>query len=189
MSDRAVLIGLMLLAGWSATFAAGAEARFELGRPATADEIAAQDIAIGPRGDELPSGSGTARAGALIYAQKCAMCHGASGHEGPDPVLVGGAATLAGSQPVLSIGSFWPYATTVYDYIYRAMPFTQPGSLVPDEVFALTAFLLYSNGIIAQDMVVDRDNLAAVRMPNRNGFIADPRPDTAPADPAPSEGN
>jgi S-disulfanyl-L-cysteine oxidoreductase SoxD len=105
------------------------------------------------------------------------MCHGARGDEGPDPVLVGGQGSLAGPTPQMTIGSYWPYATTVYDYIYRAMPFTRPGSLPADAVYALTAFLLHANGIITADTVLDRDSLPAVVMPNRHGFVPDPRPD------------
>lgn len=148
-----------------------------LGRAADAAIVAAQDIAVGPRGDELPAGRGGVAQGAELYALHCAMCHGAEGHEGPDPVLVGGQGSLASATPQLTIGSYWPYATTLYDYIYRAMPFTRPGSLAPDTVYALTAFLLHANGIIAADAVLDRSSLPAVVMPNRNGFDPDPRPD------------
>jgi S-disulfanyl-L-cysteine oxidoreductase SoxD len=151
--------------------------RFDFGRAATPAEIAGVDIAIGPHGDELPRGSSTAREGALIYARKCAACHGADGRQGPDPALVGGLGTLDSVAPVLTVGSFWPYATTVFDYIYRAMPLTQPGSLEADEVYALTAFLLHRNGIITEHDVLDRDRLPKVRMPNRDGFVRDPRPD------------
>lgn len=148
-----------------------------LGTPARAAALRQQDIAIGPRGDELPAGRGRAADGGVIYLAKCATCHGATGTEGPDPMLVGGQGTLAGENPRLTIGSFWPYATTVFDYIYRAMPFNAPGSLTSDETYALTAFLLEANGIIAADDVIDRDSLPAVAMPNRNGFTTDPRPD------------
>ncbi|MEX2481675.1 MAG: cytochrome c [Gammaproteobacteria bacterium] len=148
-----------------------------LGKAAAAATIAAQDIAIGPRGTALPPGRGTVSEGAALYASKCAMCHGEQGHEGPDPALVGGQGSLASDSPLLTIGSYWPYATTVYDYIYRAMPFFQPGSLSPDDVYALTAHLLHTNGIVAADAVIDRTSLPAVSMPNRDGFIADPRPD------------
>jgi len=138
------------------------------------------DIAIGPAGAELPAGSGSVADGAAIYAQRCAMCHGATGREGPDPVLVGGQGTLTSEKPIRTVGSYWAYATTLYDYIYRAMPFVAPGSLKPGEVYALCAFLLHANGIVALDAVMDRDSLPAVHMPNRDGFPPDPRPDIAP---------
>jgi cytochrome c len=127
-------------------------------------------------GAELPPGRGSVAEGAQLYAQQCAACHGATGREGPDPVVVGGQGSLASAQPVQTIGSFWPYATTVFDYIRRAMPFTAPGSLSDDQVYALTAFLLAANGVVPQDAILDRERLAAVRMPNRDGFTPDPRP-------------
>lgn len=148
-----------------------------LGTPADKQAIAAWDIAIGPSGEELPAGEGSAETGAAIYATRCAACHGASGREGPDPVLVGGHGSLLSDQPLRTIGSYWPYATTLYDYIYRAMPLTQPGSLSAHEVYALCAFLLHANGIINKPAVMNRNTLPAVKMPNRNGFVPDPRPD------------
>lgn len=149
-----------------------------LGRTPTAAEIVAWDIAIGPDGKELPVGKGNARDGKEIYRQKCSPCHGATGTEGPRDVLVGGKGSLATAKPLKTIGSYWPYATTIYDYISRAMPFNAPGSLTPDEVYALTAFLLYRNGIVEEAQVMDANVLPRIVMPNRNGFRADPRPDT-----------
>jgi cytochrome c len=148
-----------------------------LGRTPTAAEIQAWDIAIGPEGKELPAGQGTAREGAALYRDKCAMCHGANGNEGPQDVLVGGQGSLTTAKPVRTIGSFWPYATTVYDYIYRAMPFYAPGSLSPHEVYALTAYLLFRNGIVSEDEVIDARTLPKVIMPNRAGFHPAPRPE------------
>ncbi len=158
------------------------ERRYGLGTIADPAHIARIDIAIGPDGAELPAGRGTVAEGRALFARHCAMCHGASGREGPDPVLVGGRGTLAGNEPLLTIGSFWPYATTLYDYIYRAMPFLQPGSLAPGEVYALCAYLLFENAIIDEDTVVDRASLPRIRMPNRDGFIPDPRPDVVPSE-------
>lgn len=150
---------------------------FGLGHTPTAAEIQAWDIAIGPDGKELPAGQGTAREGATLYHAKCAMCHGASGSEGPQDVLVGGQGSLATAKPVRTIGSFWPYATTVYDYIYRSMPFYAPGSLPPHEVYALTAYLLFRNGLVDEDDVIDAQTLPRITMPNRDGFRPDPRPE------------
>lgn len=158
-------------------FAHAGEGAYGLGRVIEPAQIAAWDIAIGPRGSELPAGSGSVEAGAALYGARCAMCHGATGVEGPDPVLVGGQGSLASIKPLLTIGSYWRYATTLYDYIYRAMPFVAPGSLTPDEVYALCAFLLNANGIVDDGAVLDRISLAAIVMPNRDNFIADPRPD------------
>lgn len=150
-----------------------------LGRTPTAAEIQAWDIAIGPDGQELPAGRGTAREGSLLYREKCAMCHGEHGSEGPQDVLVGGQESLATAKPVRTIGSFWPYATTIYDYLYRAMPLYAPGSLPPSEVYALTAYLLFRNGIIGEDEVIDAQTLPKITMPNREGFRPDPRPEHA----------
>jgi S-disulfanyl-L-cysteine oxidoreductase SoxD len=132
--------------------------------------------AIPPDGTGLPDGSGTVSAGAEIYTQKCAHCHGATGSEGPFDVLVGPDMPVYGPQARRNIGNYWPYATTVYDFIKRAMPFDNPGTLTPDEVYAVTAWLLNQNGIIPEDAVMDRDTLPAVEMPNRDGFVPDPRP-------------
>ncbi len=147
-----------------------------VGRLAKDAEIKAWNIAIGPRGDELPAGSGNVAAGREIYAQYCAYCHGVTGQEGPDHQLVGGRGSLSSETPVKTIGSYWPYATTVYDYIARAMPFPAPGSLTPDQVYAVTAFLLYANDIIDSNAVLTEKNLADVVMPNREGFVSDTRP-------------
>ncbi|MCC6709558.1 MAG: cytochrome c [Gammaproteobacteria bacterium] len=170
MSRHAWLLAMLLVA-----CAARAEG-YGLGHAVDAARLRAADTAIGPRGVELPPGSGSVAAGAELYGRQCAACHGAHGTEGPDPVLVGGQGTLASAHPVQTIGSYWPYATTLFDYIRRAMPFTAPGSLNDDEVYALTAFLLAANGVVPQDTVLDAARLATLRMPNRDGFIPDSRP-------------
>lgn len=149
-----------------------------IGRAPTGATLAARVEPIGRLGAELPAGAGSAATGAKIYAERCAACHGATGREGPDPVLVGGRGTLGGKEPVQTIGSYWPYATTVFDYIRRAMPFPAPGSLSDDDVYALTAFLLAANGIIGAHDTLDRASLPRVVMPNAQGFDGDPRPDT-----------
>ena len=146
------------------------EARPNLGVPATAEQIAGWDLSIGPDGENLPPGSGTAARGAEIFAAKCAACHGADGTGGPNDALAGGHGTLASAEPVRTIGSYWPYATTIFDYVRRAMPYTAPQSLTNDEVYALTAHLLHLNGIIDEDLVVDAAALPAIEMPNAGGF-------------------
>ena len=142
-----------------------------IGRSATPEEIRAWDISIGPSGKELPAGSGTAIDGAKVYAEKCAVCHGAAGEGGIGTRLVGGQGTLTSAKPVKTVGSFWPFATTVYDVINRTMPYDKRGSLSPTEVYSLTAFLLYKNGIIKESDVIDAKSLPKIQMPNRNGFI------------------
>jgi hypothetical protein len=143
---------------------------YRMGRPARDSEIAAWDIDIMPDGHGLPMGSGTAREGALIYAQQCASCHGPKG-EGVPPYL----ALSVTETSWRALGSYWPYATTVFDYVRRTMPFDTPGSLSNDEVYALTAFLLHLSDIVPVDDVIDATNLAQVVMPNANGFILDDR--------------
>ena len=158
--------------------AANAQApNYGVGRSPTPEEVRAYDTSVGPQGKELPPGRGTAREGASIYAQKCAACHGATGTEGPADRLVGGQGTLTSDRPVKTVGSYWPYATTVWDYINRAMPVNNPGSLTPNEVYALTAFILSRNGIVKETEVIDRESLPKVRMPNRDGSVPDARPD------------
>lgn len=151
--------------------------RYGFGNPATEAEIAAWNIDVAPNGVGLPPGHGTVLQGAIVYAGKCASCHGVTGTEGPHNRLVGGQGSLNSDHPVKTIGSFWPHATTLYDYIFRAMPFTAPQSLTPDEVYSLVAWLLHQNGIVPKDAVLDARTLPAVRMPNRGGFVSDPRPD------------
>jgi cytochrome c len=142
-----------------------------LGDAIAAADLAPWDISIQPNGDGLPPGSGTAAAGEQIYAVKCIACHGEKGAGQPNDRLVGGQGTLTQLAQVRTIGSFWPYASTVFDYIRRAMPFQAPQSLTNDEVYALTAYLLALNGIIDDDDEMNARTLARVRMPNRDGFI------------------
>ena len=142
-----------------------------LGTAVTAEQIAGWDISIGPDGDGLPPGSGTVSEGAQVYASKCAACHGADGSGQPNDSLVGGHGTLNTSAPVKTVGSFWPYATTIFDYVRRAMPVTQPLSLTDDEVYAVTAYLLAINDIIEDDEVMNAETLPRVEMPNRDGFV------------------
>jgi cytochrome c len=150
---------------------------FGFGRPATADDIRAIDIDVRPDGTGLPPGSGSALEGQPIFAQKCVACHGAAGEGGVGPRLVEPTPFKPGVT-VATVGNYWPYATTVWDYINRAMPFDRPGSLAPDEVYALTAYLLSANAIIAESDVMDAQSLPAVKMPNAAGFTSpDPRPD------------
>ncbi len=153
------------------------ESRYGLGKPATEADIKAWDIDIAPNGVGLPYGRGTVQQGATLYAVKCAACHGPTGTEGPNDRLVGGQGSLATDHPIKTIGSYWPYVTTLYDYIFRAMPFTAPQSLTPDEVYSLVAWLLHQNGIIEKDAVMDARTLPTIRMPNRDGFISDLRLD------------
>jgi cytochrome c len=143
-----------------------------VGRAPTAAEVQALDIAIGTDGKELPPGSGNAKTGARIFGEKCAACHGES-QEGSSqaPALVGGKGTLTSLHPKMTAGSYWPFATTIFDYVRRAMPRFQEGTLKVDEVYSLTAFILYRNDIIKEDDVIDATTLPKIKMPNRDGFI------------------
>src|SRR5581483_6598164 len=130
----------------------------------TPDEIAAYDISADPNGDGLPPGSGTPRQGEAVYAAKCVSCHGEKGVDGPADRLVGGQGTLTGDKrPIKTVGSYWPYATSVFAYIRRSMPFTEPKSLTPDETYAVTAYLLQLNGIIKSNEVMNAQTLPKVR--------------------------
>ena len=150
---------------------------FGLGRTPTAEEIKAWDVTIPPDGKGLPPGSGTAALGKPIFTVRCASCHGEKGEDAKYGRLVGGRGTLTTDKPLLTIGSFWPYATTLWSYINRAQPLDEPGSLTTAQVYAVTAYLLHLNGIIGETDVLDARTLPQVRMPNRDGFVPDPRPD------------
>lgn len=148
--------------------------RFGIGRTATSDQIAQLDHDVRPDGLGLPAGSGTVAAGRALFAQKCAACHGSGGTGGPNGALVV-TPPAPGQRPANVIGNYWPYATTVFDYVKRAMPFNEPGSLTDNEVYALTAFLLHANGLISEKTVVDARTLPKVPMPARDRFVPDDR--------------
>ena len=143
-----------------------------LGRDVKPEEIAVWDMSIPPDGSGLPAGGGTAVEGAAVYNANCAACHGANGTGGPADPLVGGIGTLASKKPVKTVGSYWPYATTLFDYVRRAMPFNAPQSLSNDEVYAVSAYLLFLNGIINPEARMDAKTLPQVNMPNRDGFVS-----------------
>ena len=146
---------------------------YNMGSTPSPEEIRAMDVNVGPSGKELPPGNGTAKEGARVFAQQCAPCHGRDGEgtKGLGPVLVGGKGSLASAHAVETVGSFFPLATTVWSYINRSMPAQKPGSLSANEVYAVTAFLLYRNEIIQESDVLDAKTLPKVKMPNRDGFV------------------
>ena len=155
--------------------------QYDIGRPASAADIAAQNIDVSPNGDGLPAGSGTPEQGATVYAGACASCHGANGEGKPPayPQLVGGPRgnfNFASDFKIQrTIGNYWPYATTLYDYIRRAMPLTAPGTLTPDQTYAVTAYLLNREGIVPAGTTLDAKSLTAVVMPARDHFVQDDR--------------
>jgi len=172
-------------AGWAQSPTYG------LGKTPTEDEIRAWDISISPTGKELPPGHGTAKEGAQVYTQKCSICHGTTGSEGPAPMVIKRQNPPANPGPCLApcirdgnvMAMHAPYATVIWDFINRGMPFKQEGSLKPDEVYALTAFILYKNGVIGgEDDVLDQQSLPKVKMPNADGAAI---PDWKPGMPRP----
>ena len=141
-----------------------------LGSPITEAQLRDWDLIVGPDGKNLPEGSGTAAQGQSGYLQKCATCHGVSGEGAAgSPALAGG--SLSTTPPLLTVGSYWPHASTLFDYVRRAMPPTAPKSLTDTEVYQLTAYVLHLHGILAEDFVLDKNSLPSVQMPNRDGFI------------------
>lgn len=152
--------------------------KYGVGKPATPADIAARDFSISARGVGLPAGGGSAKEGQELYVKHCSTCHGlkleGDGEQGY-PAIAGGTGTLASKKPVRTVGSYWPYAPGVFDYIRRAMPYDNPRTLKTDEYYAITAYVLFVNGIVRQDERLDEKTLPAVKMPNRDGFFPDPR--------------
>jgi hypothetical protein len=168
---RSAIAWQRVLFGHIALVVALAQEGPSLGVEATPEHVAAWSLTILPDGTGLPEGSGTPETGAAIYAEKCLACHGATGTEGPSDKLVGGHGTISSDRPVRTVGSYWPYATTVFDYIRRAMPLIQPQSLTNDETYALTAYLLKLNGIIEANTIMNAETLPQVKMPNAENFV------------------
>ena len=177
------IVASVALASCEGDRGAGQSRHYDLGRPATPQEIAAIDIDVGPDGEGLPAGSGSVATGEALFAQKCASCHGAKGEGIPPtyPAIVGRDPAAEGfnfgKDPKLNktIGNYWPYATTVFDYVRRAMPHPAPGSLSNDEVYALTAWLLAANKVIPETTTLDATALKAVKMPYVDRFVRDNR--------------
>ena len=142
-----------------------------LGKPISEADVAAWDISILPDGTGLPAGSGTPQQGATVFAAKCAVCHGENGKGGSAAALVGGEPLTSGIETAKTVANFWPYATTIFDFTRRAMPWPRPRTLTNDEVYALTAFILAQNRIIGAGDVMNAQTLPKIRMPNRDGFI------------------
>ena len=149
----------------------------QVGRAPAAAEVRQYGLTVAPDGKGLPPGKGTPAQGRELFAAKCARCHGEKAQGDIGPPLVGGQGTLATKKPLKTVGSFWPYAPTVWDYVHRAMPFDKAGTLAHDEVYSLVGYVLFLNGIVAENETMDAKSLARVRMPNRDGFVPDPRPD------------
>ena len=177
MQTREFCLAVLVLIALGLSAPAQAQNHYGIGRVATPAEIAGWNIDVGRDGENLPLGSGSVSHGHEIFDQQCAACHGEKGDGGVGDRLVGGQGTIATPKPVKTVGSFWPYAPTLFDYIRRAMPQNAPQSLGNDEVYAVSAYILNMNGLLPADATLDAKTLSAIKMPNRNMFIEDPRPD------------
>jgi cytochrome c len=174
ISSITIALALVSLPGAGS---AEAQAPYGIGRTATSAEIAGWNIDVGRDGRGLPFGSGSVTHGREVFQQQCAACHGDKGQGGVGDRLVGGQGTLATPNPVKTVGSYWPYAPTLFDYIRRAMPQNAPESLSNDDVYAVSAYILHLNGLLPAGAVLDANSMAAIKMPNRNMFTGDSRPD------------
>ena len=181
MSDRSwgywplfAVAGLIVGAG------AAQSPTYRVGRAPEADEVKALSITVFPDGTGLPEGRGTVAVGREVYARRCSECHGATGRGGESSALVGGQGSLMSAKPLKTVGSYWPYATTLWDYVNRTMPFHNPGILTDDQVYSVVAYVLFLNEIVGENEELNRETLPRVRMPNREGFVKDDRPDVGP---------
>jgi mono/diheme cytochrome c family protein len=177
MRTRELYIAVLAAGALACAIPARAQSPYGIGRPATPAEIAGWNIDIDRYGDNLPPGSGSVSHGHEVFDQQCVACHGAKGEGGVGDRLVGGQGTLATEKPVRTVGSYWPYAPTLFDYIRRAMPQNAPQSLSNDDVYAVSAYILNLNGLLPAEATIDAKTLSAIKMPNRDMFVGDPRPD------------
>src|SRR5450631_2854604 len=177
MRMRELFIAALAIFVIACATCAQAQSPYGIGRSATPAEIAGWNIDVDHDGNNLPPGSGSVSHGREIFDQQCAACHGAKGEGGVGDRLVGGQGTLATPKPIRTVGSYWPYAPTLFDYIRRTMPQNAPQSLSNDEVYAVSAYILHLNGLLAADATIDARTLGAIKMPNRGMFVGDPRPD------------
>ena len=174
---RSVCALLLAVACVSVSTAGAQLPTYGVGRQPTPEEVKAWDLTVPADGRGLPTGSGTATLGKSIYEERCASCHGPKGEDPKYYLLVGGHGTLKTDNPIPTVGSFWAHAPTLWSYINRSQPIDEPGSLTADQVYAVTAYLLHLNGIIGEHDVLDATTLPQIRMPNRDGFVPDSRPD------------
>jgi S-disulfanyl-L-cysteine oxidoreductase SoxD len=174
MSSPKHFLACAALAIGAQVHAAAPDAAAQFGRPATPAEVKSWNIDVLPDGTGLPEGKGSVAQGKKLFEANCAACHGVGGAGGINDRLVGGVGSLATDHPIKTVGSYWPYATTLYDYIRRAMPYQAPGSLSDSDYYALAAYLLNANGVVPENTVLDRRSLPKVKMPNRDGFVPEP---------------
>ncbi len=170
-------LAMLALTVVAASARAEVQGHYGIGRTASSAEIAGWNIDIGRDGSNLPAGSGSVGHGREVFEQQCAACHGDKGEGGVGDRLVGGQGTVATSKPIKTVGSYWPYAPTLFDYIRRAMPQNAPQSLSNEDVYAVSAYILNLNGLLPSDATLDAKTLSAIKLPNRDMFTGDPRPD------------
>ena len=180
-SSRVVVSWAVMLLAMLGCHASAQSPKYGVGRAPTPEEIKAWDISAFPDGAGLPEGSGAAARGKDIYERRCAECHGNNAEGGEQGALVGGQGSLNTAKPLKTVASYWPYATTLWDYTNRSMPFDTPGVLTNDQMYAVVAYVLFLGGIVGENDVMDAKTLPQVKMPNRNGFVADDRPDAGTA--------
>ncbi len=177
MPRRSWALAFALLLAAGAAVAAGTE-QTGLGSEPTAEDLGAAGYSVFPDGKGLPPGRGTALEGKAVYQQFCAACHGRNAGGDEAAALVGGRDSLTSERPRKTVESYWPYTTTLWDYIRRSMPYESPGSLTNDEIYGVVAHLLNLMGLVGEDAVLDQESLPKIEMPNRGGFVPDDRPDT-----------
>ncbi len=173
MFTRNRFILIFLLLGANALVLRSAQEGPRLGVVATPEQVAAWSLTVFPDGTGLPDGSGSAKDAELLYVRRCLACHGPDGTNGPNNKLVGGHGSISSKTPLKTVGSYWPYATTLFDYVRRSMPMDEPQSLTNDEVYGLTAYILMLNGIVDADEIMNAETLPQVKMPNVDNFIWD----------------
>lgn len=177
--SKSLKFALCLMLGGTASAANAGEKPLGLGREALPEEIKAWDVDVRPDGQGLPPGTGSVAAGEALFLERCAACHGEFGEgAGRWPPLAGGFGSLTSESPEKTLGSFWPYLSTVYDYIYRTMPFGDAQSLTPDETYGLVAYLLHMNDVVPKDFELSDKNFASIRLPNEKAFYPDDRTET-----------
>jgi cytochrome c len=177
MPTREFHIAVLAVFALASATRAQEQSPYGIGRSATPTEIAGWNIDIDRDGNNLPPGSGSVSRGREVFKQQCSACHGAKGEGGVGDKLVGGQGTLPTPKPIRTVGSYWPYAPTLFDYIRRAMPQNAPQSLSNEDVYAVSAYILHLNGLLPADAGLDAKTLSAIKMPNRSMFVGDPRPD------------
>lgn len=182
---RALVLGLGVIVLLLGTGLAQSP-HYKVGSAPSEEQLNTWSITILPDGTGLPEGKGTAAEGKDVYDRRCSECHGNKAQGAESSALIGGQGSLAGPKPLKTVTSYWPYATTIWDYVNRAMPFDTPGILTNDQIYAVVAYVLFLDGIVEENQELNRETLPKIQMPNRDGFVKDDRPDVGPTAPTPN---